>query len=225
VKQHDPELVNLLAEAVGAYSSRTISGYINDLTVFSMWCQTRGQPWLPAEPGAVSEFVDNQSEQHRLSTIKRRLCAIAFAHRMRDLSVPTESKIVRLAVRRAAHRRPNRPKQVCGLTNTIRARIVSGRTSTLPELRDAALISVGYDTLCRSSGSLTRTKTSGPGSTRTGRSSASLAPHRDRIGPQRAIEREQAKPIENMMRTVRRVCRNVKRWAAPPGRCAGPPPA
>jgi integrase/recombinase XerD len=58
---------------------------------------------------------------------------------------------VRMAVRRAARRRPSRPKQVRGLTYAIRAQIVSRCPATLAGLRDAALISVGYDTLCRSS--------------------------------------------------------------------------
>ena len=56
-----------------------------------------------------------------------------------------------MAVRRAARRRPSRPKQVRGLANAIRAKIVAGCPSALAGLRDAALISVGYDTLCRSS--------------------------------------------------------------------------
>src|SRR5258708_40089841 len=37
-----------------------------------------------------------------LSTIKRRLCAIAFAHRVSDLPTPSEHNPVRLAIRRAA---------------------------------------------------------------------------------------------------------------------------
>ena len=146
-----PELVNLLAPAIGAYSPRTIHGYSGDLRAFSDWCLARRRPSLPAEPGTIAEFVDDQVESHCLSTVKRRLCAIAFAHRMRDLPLPTDSNVVRMAVRRAARRKPSRPNQVRGLTNAIRAKIVAARPSTLAGLRDAALISVGYDTLCRSS--------------------------------------------------------------------------
>ena len=70
---------------------------------------------------------------------------------MHELPSPTESMIVRLAVRRANRQRPSRPKQVRGLTNTIRCKLVESCTATLAGLRDAALICVGYDTLCRSS--------------------------------------------------------------------------
>ena len=47
--------------------------------------------------------------------------------------------------------RASRPEQKRGLTHTIRADIIAACANTLDGLRDAALISVGYDTLCRSS--------------------------------------------------------------------------
>ena len=135
----------------GAYSCRTIDGYRSDLLVFAGWCRPHEYPWLPASPSSVAEFVDLQIEHHCLSTIKRRLCAIAFAHRLANLPTPTDHNTVRLAVRRASRLKVRRPKQVRGLTRTILATITAACPNTLPGLRDAALISVGYDTLCRSS--------------------------------------------------------------------------
>lgn len=137
--------------AVGAYSIRTIKGYAADLTIFVDWCCHHGADWLPAAPASVAAFVDDQVVRYRISTIKRRLCAIAFAHRMRDLPVPTEANVVRLAVRRASRKKVMRPKQVDGLTHDIRAAILAHCPLSLAGVRDAALISVGYDTLCRSS--------------------------------------------------------------------------
>ena len=144
-------LADILRACVGAYSERTLKGYGSDLRTFVGWCLSKDRAWLPATPDALAEFVDDQVEKHCLSTIKRRLCAIAFAHCMSDLPTPTEHKAVRLAVRRAVRRKAARPKQVRGLTQAIRAEIVSACSPTLAGLRDAALISVGYDTLCRSS--------------------------------------------------------------------------
>jgi integrase len=135
----------------GAYSIRTIKGYAADLGIFVDWCRHHGADWLPATPASVAAFVDDQVTRHRISTIKRRLCAIAFAHRMRDLPVPTEANVVHLAVRRANRKKAMRPKQVYGLTHDIRAAIIAHCPPTLAGLRDAALIGVGYDTLCRSS--------------------------------------------------------------------------
>ena len=145
------DIDGLLSPFHGAYSPRTLRGYASDLRVFTAWCLVQRRPWLPADPHVLAAFVDDQVKQQCLSTIKRRLCAIAFVHRMRDLPPPTDANVVRLAVRRASRKRSRRPKQVRGLTNALREQIIAACPSTLAGLRDAALISVGYDTLCRSS--------------------------------------------------------------------------
>jgi integrase len=107
--------------------------------------------WLPAHHDAIAEFVDAQIESSRISTIKRRISAITFAHRMADLPEPTNHSAVRLALRRASRARAQRPDQVRGLTHNILSRVFDLRPTTLADLRDAALLGVGYDTLCRSS--------------------------------------------------------------------------
>jgi len=147
----DTTVDDLLSECAGAYSDRTLKGYGSDLGIFLDWCATQPCSWVPADPKLVARFVSEQIGQHSLSTIKRRLCAIAFAHRLKGLAAPTEHHAVRLSVRRASRLKPRRPKQVRGLTRTILEKIVVTCPRTLQGLRDAALISVGYDTLCRSS--------------------------------------------------------------------------
>jgi integrase/recombinase XerD len=144
-------IAHLLDAAEGAYSIRTIKGYGADLKIFADWCLARKEDWCPANSKAVATFVDEQVERHCISTIRRRLCAIAFAHRMHDLQIPNDANIVRLAVRRATRRCVSRPQQKLGLTHAIRSTVVAACPETVAGARDAALISVGYDTFCRSS--------------------------------------------------------------------------
>jgi integrase len=148
---HRPTVDSVLATSREAYSIRTIQGYSADLRIFADWCNQRKARWMPASPHTVADFVDCQVTKYRISTIKRRLCAIAFAHRMRDLPTPTEANVVQLAIRRASRKRASRPQQKLGLTDRIRAEIVAACPKTLDGVRDAAIISAGYDTLCRSS--------------------------------------------------------------------------
>ena len=77
------------AQLRGAYSIRTVKGYSSDLRIFQEWCAKHSEPWLPAHSKAIAAFVDDQIERHCISTIKRRLCAIAFVHRLQELPVPT----------------------------------------------------------------------------------------------------------------------------------------
>ena len=100
----------------GAYSERTISGYRNDLQQFAAWCADKSLEWLPALPSTLAGFIDDQSGTLAISTIKRRVEAIKFAHRMFDLPSPIEKSEVKLALRRALRKGHSRPQQSQGLT-------------------------------------------------------------------------------------------------------------
>lgn len=140
----------ILARCEGAYSDATLRGYRNDLAVFKSWCQDNGFGWLPASHAAVAEFIDEQAPAMAIATIKRRVCAIQFAHRLADLPSPISHSEVHLALRRASRAKRRRPQQALGLTADLLGKIVAACPDNLPGVRDAALFSVGYDTLCRS---------------------------------------------------------------------------
>lgn len=131
-----------------AYPDLTIRGHRNDPVLFESWCEAGNESWLPAAAVSVARFVDEQTPSKSIATVKRRISAIQFAHRMADIPSPIDHSEVRLAVRRVA--RFN--------SGVRRKRLVSPPTcwkkfcpETLAALRDAALLTVGYDTLCRSS--------------------------------------------------------------------------
>lgn len=141
----------IFARCVGAYSDITLRGYRRDLETFIAWCEAAAYDWLPASPETLADFIDRQIERVSIATLKRRLAAIGFAHRLSDLQSPVEASEVHLALRRAARLKVRRPKQVLGLTSGLLESILRACPETLGGKRDAALIAVGYDTLCRSS--------------------------------------------------------------------------
>jgi integrase len=65
------------------------------------------------------------------------------------LENPAADEEVLIAMRRALRSKLQRPRQALGLTHDLRDRLISGCPDTLIGKRDRALISVGYDTLCR----------------------------------------------------------------------------
>ena len=141
----------LFARCQGAYSDITLRGYRNDLKVFKGWCERKRENWLPATPEAVAQFVDEEAPSLAIATLKRRICAIQFAHRIADLPSPINHSDVHLAVRRASRAKRRRPNQALGLTSDLLREILAACPESLSGFRDAAMISVGYDTLCRSS--------------------------------------------------------------------------
>ena len=144
------QLEAIFARCEGAYSERTLSGYRNDLEQFQSWCEMTEKQWLPASPATVAEFIDSETKCKALSTVKRRVEAVKFAHRMLDLSSPVANSEVKLALRRAMRSNRARPKQSHGLTHEILVRILAACPDNLAGKRDAAIICVGYDSLARS---------------------------------------------------------------------------
>lgn len=145
------QLDTIFARCEGAYSDLTLSGYRKDLEIFAAWCNENGGSFLPAEPRSVAEFFNEQVRTRSYATIRRRASAIRFAHVLSDLPSPMNHSDVFLAMRRAARKTGRRPKQSLGLTRDLLEKILSACPNTLSGKRDAALLSVGYDTLCRSS--------------------------------------------------------------------------
>jgi integrase/recombinase XerD len=145
------QLEAIFERCEGAYSDSTLRGYASDLQIFQAWCAIHGHCWLPAEAKTLALFIDGEIGHIAISTLKRRLAAISFAHRLSDLPSPLEASTVLLALRRATRTKLHRPKQAQGLTSDILCQIAKGLPDTIEGKRDAALISVGYDTLCRSS--------------------------------------------------------------------------
>ena len=147
----EDEIAEVLSLSEGAYSPNTLRGYRKDLECFKRWCDKRNLGWLPAEAEAISRYVDDLSATLSIATVKRRLCAIRFAHFIANIENPIEHSSVHLSVRRASLRKRRRPAQSLGLTGQILQQIIGACQEDLTGRRDAALISVGYDTLCRSS--------------------------------------------------------------------------
>ncbi len=128
----------------------TLKGYRADLAVFLRWAQDHGSAEFPVASHIVAAFIEAESARVRPSTLRRRVSAIRFIHVYADEADPTKASAVRLAMRRATMRTPRRPAQAEGLTHDRLKAILAACPDTLEGLRDAALISVGYDTLCRS---------------------------------------------------------------------------
>jgi integrase len=147
---HRSDLQGIFQRCQGAYAERTLRGYRNDLELFRAWCEERNQSWLPALPSTIALFIDAETQEKALSTVKRRVEAVKFAHRMLDLPSPVGNSEVRLALRRAMRANRARPKQARGLTHEWLERILGACPDDLTGKRDAALVCLGYDSLARS---------------------------------------------------------------------------
>lgn len=141
-----------------ARAANTLRGYRSDWTAFTSWCHDNGHQPLPATRAAISNYLTELAGHGaRVGTMSRRLSAIRFAHRLRDLPDPTGSaRVVAVweGIRRTHATRPEQATPLmppmlwdvldaCPTTKTWRTRSRPDEPS-LAGLRDWAVILVGF---------------------------------------------------------------------------------
>lgn len=160
----NPPDLNALARAVSfeeeALSDGTIYAYSKRWPIFVGFCEERGLCALPADPKTVAAFIEHMSAPYEPTYIQNIIKTVATVHTDRDFPSPNRGKSVRKAVRALRKEKGSRPRQatpinrpllkamIANLTAIIEAKRTAGE-NPLYELRDRALLAVGYDTLAR----------------------------------------------------------------------------
>jgi len=135
----------------GAYAQSTIEAYYRDFCVFVQWCDQYDFRPLPSAAVTVAKFLDDQSITKAPATVRRYAVSVGKIHRLLDLADPTSFELVKLALGRA-HRLASAPqRQSMGLTRDNVNAIAALSHRSIRHLRDATMISVGFDALARRS--------------------------------------------------------------------------
>ena len=122
-----------------ALSENTRRAYRSDLRHFTDWGGT-----IPAGDYMVAEYLAAHTGLLAVATLERRITTIAKAHTSRDLVAPTRSDLVRMTMRgiRRTHGRPQR--RVTPIMKDDLVAMVEGMGDGLKDLRDRALLLVGF---------------------------------------------------------------------------------
>src|SRR6202167_2102561 len=74
-------LLEWQAMAEGAYSANTLRAQKADGAIFQAFCESRGEPYLPADPKTIRAFIDDQVKAgKKAATVKRYVATIARVH-------------------------------------------------------------------------------------------------------------------------------------------------
>ena len=60
--------------AEGAYSPNTLRAQKADGAIFQAFCESRGEPYLPADPKTIRAFIDDRSEGRQEAGDGEALC-------------------------------------------------------------------------------------------------------------------------------------------------------
>jgi site-specific recombinase XerD len=94
-------LLEWQAMAEGAYSANTLRAQKADGAIFQTFCESRGEPYLPADPKTIRAFIEDRVKAGKKpATIKRYVATIARVHIAAGLLNPCSSEAVRLGLKK-----------------------------------------------------------------------------------------------------------------------------
>ncbi|MEO5332052.1 MAG: tyrosine-type recombinase/integrase [Magnetococcus sp. YQC-5] len=137
--------------AHGALAKNTERAIRSDITLFVEFCAQCGVSSLPATPETVAAFVDAMAARCAPATIRRYVSSISTYHQAAGLESPTRSMPVRLTLKKMAKEKGTRQTQATPINRHLVNGMLEADRGTFRDLRDLALVSVGYDILCRRS--------------------------------------------------------------------------
>lgn len=135
----------------GAYADSTIRSYRADVATYEAWCDAHDLTPFPASPDMLVAFIAARTAFDAASTLRRRLYGIRKIHRLLKLASPVDDEDVHIALRKALRQKRSRVRQALGLKRDLLERMMQVTGPDLLGLRDRALLSLGYATLCRRS--------------------------------------------------------------------------
>jgi integrase len=143
-------LLEWQAMAEGAYSPNTLRAQKADGAIFQAFCESRGEPYLPAKPKTIRAFIDDQVEAGKKpATIKRYIATIARAHVAAGLLNPCSSEAVRLGLKKMGRETSARQDQAHPLGWKEIKEFIDGAGEGLRADRERAMLCVAYETLAR----------------------------------------------------------------------------
>ncbi|MFL0413696.1 integrase [Sphingomonas sp. 179-A 2A2 NHS] len=131
----------------------------SDLACYTEWCARERRAAFPADPETLVRYVQMLERRgHKPSTLARRIASLATVHRLVGMGdgAPTNAPMVRAALKAVRRRRGSTQRQAAPLRLgkaldphassgfTLQA-LLDACSYDLQGLRDAALLSLGYD--------------------------------------------------------------------------------
>jgi hypothetical protein len=107
-------LLELQAMAEGAYSVNKLRAQKAGGAIFQLFCESRGEPDLPADPATIRAFIEDRVKAgKKLATVKRYVATISREHMAAGLLNPCSSEGGRMRLKKmGARRRRDRTKRI-----------------------------------------------------------------------------------------------------------------
>ncbi len=128
----------------GAYSLNTARAYRADWRDWCAWCERSGVIPTPAAPRAVRDYLVDLAAGKKVSTLRRRLAAIARAHKIAGYQFDRSDPVIQHAMRRLARELGTAPKGRDALMTADLVGLLKLVPNTLRGTRDRAILLIVF---------------------------------------------------------------------------------
>src|SRR5258708_4971694 len=143
-------LLEWQAMAEGAYSANTLRAQKADGAIFQAFCESRGEPYLPADPKTIRAFIEDRVKAGKKpAPVKRYVPTIARVHIAARLLNPGSSEAVRLGLKKMGRETSARQDQAHPLGWKDIRDFIESAGEGLRANRERALLCTAYETLAR----------------------------------------------------------------------------
>lgn len=137
--------------AEGARAEATRKAYRADWQHFEHWCQMQGLMPLPAAPATVGLYVAAHADRLSVATLTRRLSSVAVAHRLAGHALDTKHPAIRDVMKGLRREKGTAQRHAEALTTPILRKLLATCGDRLLDLRDRALLLIGFAAALRRS--------------------------------------------------------------------------
>src|SRR5258708_7889623 len=143
-------LLEWQAMAEGRYSANTLRAQKADGAIFQAFCESRGEPYLPADPMTIRAFIEDRVKAGKKpATIKRYVATISRVHTAAGLLNPCSSEAVRLGLKKMGRETSARQDQAHPFGWKDIKEFIERAGEGLRADRERAMLCVAYETLAR----------------------------------------------------------------------------
>jgi site-specific recombinase XerD len=122
----------------------TLRAYKADLANFKAWCVERDLDPMPSTPEIVGAYLADAGRGYTLSTLRRRVAAIARAHRIAQQPLDTRHPAIRETLRGIARTHGEPPRRSAALTTGDIKRLLRTCPDDTSGIRDQALFLICF---------------------------------------------------------------------------------
>lgn len=124
----------------------TQRAYASDWADFTEWCGDHACATMPADPRSIIAYLSDQARDHKASTLRRRLAAIAKMHSVKGHPNPCAVEVVKATMRGIEATLGTRASGKAPVTHETLAKMIDGfgTRRDLDTLRAKAILLVGF---------------------------------------------------------------------------------